>query len=109
MSNIIELKVGNEVVKFEADQVEASGEVSVSRFSSVAEVTQNSLEETFDAAVLTAKISAERFLSLVDDLSKKPSSLELEFGLNVNGQLDAYVVKGSSDAHYKIKLTWESS
>ncbi len=41
--------------------------------------------------------------------SPTPSTMELEFGLSFNAELQAYVVKAAGEATLSIKLSWTAS
>jgi hypothetical protein len=43
----------------------------------------------------------------VDDLKKRPSKVEIEFGASLSGDCNLWIVSGEGKAEFKVKLAWE--
>lgn len=100
-----EICVGDDVIKIEIDTTPKQGEVEAVRPREIAEHAQ----DAFDQAMHAAQASAEKFIQMVKNLSQKPSKVEIEFGLKLDAEVGAMVAKASTDAHYKVTLSWEPS
>ena len=100
-----EICVGDEVIKIEIDTTPEQGEVEAARPREIAEHAQ----DAFEQAIHTARASAEKFIQMAKSLSQKPSKVEIEFGLKLDAEVGAMVAKASTNAHYKVTLSWEPS
>jgi len=48
------------------------------------------------------------FLARIEQMAKKPSSVGLEFGVDVGGEVGVpFITKGTMGANFKISVTWE--
>ncbi len=101
--DILEFKIGDDTINIETDPIIQKGEVNVSKSGIVVKAA----DKAFNLAMKTVKLSAEQFLLLTNELDKRPNKIEIEFGLNLSGEIGAYIVKGAATANYKVKLTWE--
>ena len=62
---------------------------------------------TFDAALTSMRAIANAFLNQAENLTVKPSEIELNFGLDVAGEAGVFAVaKGSAKAAFGIKIKW---
>lgn len=42
-------------------------------------------------------------------MSPKPSSIDVEFGIDVHAEAGVVITKGSIGANFKVKMSWKSS
>lgn len=42
----------------------------------------------------------------VGKMVKRPDKVEMEFGASLSGECDLWIVSGSGDAEFKVKLSW---
>ncbi len=68
-------------------------------------VKKIAFDQVVDAALSIAKIGQELVERDWSD-GPKPSSVSVEFGLDVGVSGDIYVVKGDVKAHVKVKVGW---
>ncbi len=60
-----------------------------------------------DRAMSTIRQMAKRVTDAVDKVADKPDKVELEFGLKLDAEAGAYIAKASTEAGFKVVLTWE--
>lgn len=60
-----------------------------------------------DRAMSTVRQMAKRVTDAVDKITDKPDKVEVEFGLKLDAEAGAYVAKVSTEAGFKVVLTWE--
>ena len=61
----------------------------------------------FEAALDVVQRSAQAFVEQVEKMARKPSSLEVEFGLKASGEMGIFAItKASGEANFKVKLKW---
>lgn len=51
--------------------------------------------------------AAGAVLESLQDLNN-PRRVELEFGIGVSGEMDAFIASSQADVSFKVKLTWEN-
>lgn len=66
----------------------------------------NSATATFESAVQNAFVAANTLLEKAASLNTQPQELNIEFGLKVSGDVDIFVVSGTSEANFAIKVKW---
>lgn len=66
-------------------------------------------ETSFDEAMDRARPIASGIISKLRSLSDPPDEVEVEFGLSLSAQAGAVLAAASTDAHYKVTLTWRRS
>ena len=65
---------------------------------------------TFEDALVSVKGCINTLLSQVNDLKKKPDSIEINFGIKVIGEIGIFAVtKLKSDANIDLKISWKMS
>lgn len=62
-----------------------------------------SLSEALDVLRGTAKAVVEK----IDDLSRRPSEVEVEMGLKLNAKAGAVLTSVGGECHIKLKLLWK--
>lgn len=60
----------------------------------------------FEGALSSLRDLVELLDKNIENLAKRPSKIELEFGASLSGTCDLWVVSGEGKAEFKIKLTW---
>jgi hypothetical protein len=60
-----------------------------------------------DRAMSTVRQMAKRVTDAVDKITDKPDKVEVEFGLKLDAEAGAYIAKASTEAGFKVMLTWE--
>jgi hypothetical protein len=64
--------------------------------------------EALDRAMETIQGMSTRLARTVDDMVRRPSSVELEFGVKLTAEAGAIVSKIGGEAALNVRLTWES-
>lgn len=105
MTAIVELEIGDDIIKVEVDPPTKSGEVQAATADEIAQRVRNS----FDQALSIIQVSAERIISTINKLSETPSECEVEFGIKIDGEVGAVVARVHTGAHYVVKLKWKQS
>jgi len=62
-----------------------------------------------DQAMQTIRGMAQRVAATVQDLTTRPQSVEVAFGLKLNAEAGALIAKTGGEASLNVKLTWKSS
>jgi len=57
--------------------------------------------------LLVIRPIADATLAACQELVSMPDSVEVEFGLNFNGSIGAFIVQGKAEACLNIKLAWK--
>jgi hypothetical protein len=66
----------------------------------------NKAHETLEKSLGRIKPIAEAMLSQLQDISQKPDTMTVEFGINFGVKGDVMVASSSADTNYKITLSW---
>jgi hypothetical protein len=64
---------------------------------------------TFESALQTVRAAAEGILNQLRSLAEPPDEVAVEFGVKMTVETGAVIAKASSDANFKINLTWKKS
>lgn len=64
---------------------------------------------SFEDALATALSAADAFVARAADLARAPDEMEVEFGLKLGGELNAFVVTCDAEANFTIKLVWKKA
>jgi len=62
--------------------------------------------EALSAAMTSIRTMAERVGVTMSELVNRPSELEVQFGLKLDADLGALLVKAGAEASLSVKLTW---
>lgn len=65
--------------------------------------------DTFEAALAKIRYAAEGILSQLRSLAQPPDEVEVEFGVKMNAETGAIIAKASTEANFKINLTWKKT
>ena len=65
--------------------------------------------QALDKAMSTIRQMGHRVTETVKsiDVVDRPNKVELEFGLKLDAEVGAYIAKASTEAAFKVTLTWE--
>lgn len=63
--------------------------------------------KALESAMNTIHGMAQRITNTVDALVKKPSQVEVEFGIKLDGEVGALISKAGVEASLNVKLIWE--
>jgi len=74
-----------------------------------AEVAIATANATFESALQTVRCAAEGILHQLRSLAEPPDEVAVEFGVKMNAETGAIIAKASTEANFKINLTWKKS
>jgi hypothetical protein len=63
--------------------------------------------QTFEAAMEKIKPAASAIIEQLRHLSDPPSEAEVEFGLKLSTEAGALIASASTEANFKVTLTWK--
>ena len=66
----------------------------------------NNATATFESAVQNAFVAANTLVEKATSLKTQPQELNIEFGLKLSGDVNFFVVSGTSEANFAIKVKW---
>jgi phosphosulfolactate synthase (CoM biosynthesis protein A) len=98
MGKIVELQTGKNAVLIESSDVGYEG--------GVVQATGLNLQKNLDQMLERLQPFCESIIKNFEALSKKPTAASAEFGLNISGEGNLFVVKASGEATIKITLNW---
>jgi len=105
MKRLTEFPLGDgSTILVEADVSDAAG--ATLRGVGSAEVVEKA-RDTFEAAVAKIRPAAEAIISILHDLSEKPDTVEVEFGLKLSATGGAVIASAAAEANFSITLTWK--
>ena len=64
---------------------------------------------TFESALQTVRCAAEGILQQLRSLAEPPDEVAVEFGVKMNAETGAIIAKASTEANFKINLTWKKA
>ncbi len=64
-------------------------------------------QETFEAAIAQVRPGVEALMTQLRDLTAKPETVSLEFGIKFTAGADALIAKTSVEGNVKVTLTWK--
>jgi len=68
---------------------------------------QDELRRRLAGTLDAVRPAAATVLASLQDINH-PTSVELEFGIGINAELDAFIASSTADVSFKVKLTWQS-
>jgi hypothetical protein len=91
--------------------VEVDPADSASRLTrgSAPEAAMATASATFESALQTVRCAAEGILHQLRSLAEPPDEVAVEFGVKMNAQAGAIIAKASTEANFKINLTWKKA
>jgi len=66
----------------------------------------NKAHETLEKSLGRIRPIAEAMLGQLQDLSQKPDTMTVEFGINFGVKGDVMIASSNADTNYKITLSW---
>lgn len=87
----------------EVEEIERPGMVPAVREEGVPERSQ----QTFEAALEKVRSFAGAIINKLRALSDPPDEVEVEFGLKLNAKAGAILAIASTEANYRVTLTWK--
>ena len=96
---------GGGVVVVETDAADTSAR-RVMRGASP-EATIATASATFESALQTVRSAAEGILNQLRSLQQPPDEVAVEFGVKMSAEAGAVIAKASTEANFKINLTWK--
>jgi Trypsin-co-occurring domain 1 len=97
-----ELEGGGTVVAEVEALDDGSGLERVSRDGGIEKASQ-----TFDAALVKVKATAQKLIGGLSDLLVAPDEIELEFGVKLSAKAGVVIASADSEANFKISLKWK--
>jgi len=100
-------------VQFEADDdvilVEFADESGLIRASNDPDELLNKSKMAIERSMLTIQNMARKAVETIQAIpvSEKPSTVQFQFGIKMNGEVGAVVAKVSSEAAITVTMTWE--
>lgn len=96
----------NEPILIELVEVPGEEEVSLSSVN----VAEKSVE-ALDNAMQTIKYIAQHAVAMVDELEvpNRPTQVEMEFGVKLDVEANAWIAKARGEGNILIRLTWGNS
>jgi hypothetical protein len=104
MSKIVQFDTNAGPVFIEVEDSEAMrGEVLAAGDGAIAAKAK----KTFEEALQSVKPGIDQALKLLTEMVKKPSELEIEFGIKVDAAAGAVFAKAGAEATFNVKLIWK--
>lgn len=67
------------------------------------------LKSVMSDAVQTIQTVGQQITDGIEQMKSKPSELEVEFGVKVDGEVGAMIATVGSGAHFSVKLKWTAN
>jgi len=68
---------------------------------------QDELKKRLASTLDAVRPAAATVLASLRDLNN-PAGVELEFGIGINAEMDAFIASSTADVSFKVKLTWQN-
>ena len=105
MSEFVTLKQGDSVITVEVTS--ANPTRPLGRLSDSVGQIDRTLDELFGKSINAHCAALAKVFEDLEKSSIAPKAATLEFGLQVNGEGNFYVVRSAVQATYKVTLTWQ--
>lgn len=66
-------------------------------------------EQTFDAALGTARRVSETLVGQLRELTSRPDEVQVEFGLQLSATAGAILAAAGTNAQLKVQMTWRQA
>src|SRR5262249_46558020 len=86
-------------------QVEDSAAGPVTRGIGAQSITTRA-SQTFEDAISRVRPAAEAIVAQLRSLTTAPDEVQVEFGLTLSAEAGAFVAAASTEANFKVSLTW---
>ncbi len=63
-------------------------------------------QQSFEQALDAIGPIAGKLLTRLEEIPKKPDQIAVEFGLKLGSKVGVVIASGSSEANFKVSLTW---
>jgi len=63
-------------------------------------------EQTFEATIDQIKSPAIALIARLRNLTDSPDEIEMEFGIKLSADIGAFIASASTEANFRISLTW---
>jgi len=87
-------------------QVEDSAADPVTRGIGGAQSITTRASQTFEDAISRVRPAAEAIVAQLRSLAAAPDEVEVEFGLTLSAEAGAFIAAASTEANFKLTLTW---
>jgi Trypsin-co-occurring domain 1 len=113
VKHLIEIPLANgETVIVEVDDAETSARPFTPR-RGVREFVEEQIVErvgqTFDAALDKIRPAAATIIEKLQDLSRTPSEIGVEFGIKFGAKGNAFITSADAEANFKVTLKWRAN
>ena len=106
MSNIIEIKIGEQIVYFEESSKTLYGSTKVG-VKDVGKQAIQSFQTALDTIRAVTSATVQHIKTFEND--NVPNEFQLQFGLNISGEYGAVVAKATAEAQITVTMTYKSS
>ena len=103
MNRLLEFNVPDGTVVVESSE---AGPANVVRGSGIARITEKVGMSLGDTLSVVHPV-ADATLAALSGLAPAPASVEIEFGLNFNGSIGAFIAQSKAEASLHIRLVWK--
>ena len=109
MTEEFTINTGEDEILVEFAPLQMPGVRQASSFSLRPQDVAGRSARALDKAMSTIKQMGNRVTETIRSIEAvdRPNKVELEFGLSLDADLGAYVAKVSTEAGFKVVLTWE--
>ena len=109
MTEELTINTGEDEILVEFAPLQVPGVRQVSRRALGPEEMAGKSAKALDKAMSTIRQMGNRVTEMVKSINvaDRPSKVELEFGLKLDAEAGAYIAKVSTEAGFKVVLTWE--
>src|SRR5262245_54230798 len=113
MKHLIEIPLANdETVIIEVDGAETSAHHITPGGGGREGVETHIIErvgQTFEAALDKVRPAAAAIIEKLQDLSRAPSEIGVEFGIKFGAKGNAFITSADTEANFKVKLKWQTN
>ena len=102
MNKLIEFNVPGGTVVVESEAIATANTVRGAGVAQVTETVGKSLED----ALSVIRHVAEATVDACEGLAVAPDTVEVQFGLKFNAELNAYIAKSKGEATLNVTLVW---
>lgn len=68
----------------------------------------DALDKRLRKAIDRVRPAADAVFASLHEINN-PKQIELEFGIGISGELDAFIASTKAEVSFKVKLTWDNS
>jgi NTP-dependent ternary system trypsin peptidase co-occuring protein len=113
VKHLIEIPLATgETVIVEVDGAETSAQ-PLSPRRGIREVIEEQIvdrvEQIFEAALNKVRPAAGAIIEKLQDLSRAPSEIGVEFGIKIGAKGNAFITSADTEANFKVILKWQAN